>query len=48
MIPWLAAASATGRPHGVRSAGEALTALVVVVAVVTVLTWVVRRSLSLI
>ncbi len=48
MIPWLLAASATGRPLGVRSAGSVLMSLVVIIAVVTMLTWIARRSLSLI
>jgi len=48
MIPWLLASAAAGRPRVVRSAGDFLMALVVVAAAVTVLTWVVRRSLSLI
>jgi hypothetical protein len=48
LIPWLVASASRGRPLGVRSAGETLMAVVVVAAVLIVLTWLVRRSLSLI
>jgi hypothetical protein len=48
LIPWLSASAARGRPLGVRSAGETLTVVAVVAAVLTVLMWLVRRSLSLI
>jgi hypothetical protein len=48
LIPWLLASASVGRPLVVRSSGEALMALVVVAAAVTVLTWLVRRSMSLI
>jgi hypothetical protein len=48
LIPWLVASATCGRPLGVRSAGETLMAVVVVAAVLIVLTWLVRRSLSLI
>jgi hypothetical protein len=48
LIPWLLTSASVGRPLVVRSSGEALMALVVVAAAVTVLTWVVRRSMSLI
>jgi len=47
LIPWLVACSVMGRPLGVRSPGETLMALVVVASALAVLTWFVRRSLSL-
>jgi hypothetical protein len=48
LIPWLVASATGGRPLGVRSAGETLTVVAVVATVLIVLTWLVRRSLSLI
>ena len=47
LIPWLLAAAA-GLRAGRRPVGSTLMALAVVAAAVTVLTWLVRRSLSLI
>ena len=48
LIPWLVVSAAIGRPWGLRSAGELLTALTVVAAGLTVVTWIVRRSLFLV
>ena len=48
LIPWLAGPRGGGPAEGVRSGGPTLMALAVVAAALTVLTWLVRRSLSLI
>lgn len=48
LVPWLLAAAAAGRAPGGRPIGPTLVGLAVIVAAVTVLAWVARRSLSLI
>ncbi len=47
LVPWLVGCAVVGRPLGVRSPGETLMALVVVASALAVLTWFVRRTLSL-
>lgn len=46
-IPWLLAASARGRAVGTRSVGGPLMGLAVGASAFAVLTWAVRRALSL-
>ena len=48
LVPWLVAVAATGKAPGRRPVGASLMGLAVVAAAVTVLAWLVRRSLSLI
>jgi hypothetical protein len=47
LIPWLVACAIKGRPIGVRSLEQTLMVVVVVATALAVLTWMVRRSISM-